>query len=71
MLGELQRGYTQRNAHTKTHPTETAETEVKKKKKLKAAKKKTTHTSGGTIIQMTINFSSEIMDARKKYKTFF
>lgn len=40
MLSELQRGYTQRNAHTKTHPTETAETEVKKKKKLKAAKKK-------------------------------
>lgn len=56
--------------HIQRHPTETAETEVKKKK-LKSSQEKTTHTSGGTIIQMTINFSSEIMDARKKYKTFF
>lgn len=43
MLGELQRGYTQRNAHTKTHPTETAETEVKKKKNWKQPRKNNTY----------------------------
>lgn len=39
MVHEPQTGYTQRNAHTKTYPTQNAETEVKKKI-LKAAREK-------------------------------
>lgn len=45
MVREPQTGYTQTNAHTKTHPTQTAETEVKKNKTKnpKSSQRKTTH----------------------------
>lgn len=50
MVHEPQTGYTQRNAHTKTYPTQNAETEVKKKNPKSSQRKTTRYLKGSNYL---------------------